>query len=115
MEIETEIKVEMKMEIEMEMEKNPDFICWRRVGETLSLANEIQILKSIRFLLVTHFSLSFSGRLKCYCGRRFKHLFSLVCHQRGECGQGYQCKNCSFKTDKLYLWSRHVKSSNCKH
>lgn len=115
MEIETEIKVEMEMEIEMEMEKNPDFTVSATSRRNPVSRKRNTNLESIRFFLVTHFSLSFSGRLKCYCGRRFKHLFSLVCHQRGECGQGYQCKNCNFKTDKLYLWSRHVKSSNCKH
>ncbi|XP_048264641.1 protein jim lovell isoform X12 [Bombus terrestris] len=52
------------------------------------------------------------GRLICDCGRRFKYQFSMMCHQRSECGEEYRCEKCTFKSNKLHLWLRHVKTPN---
>ncbi|XP_076383057.1 uncharacterized protein LOC117224523 isoform X1 [Megalopta genalis] len=53
-------------------------------------------------------------RFVCHCGRRFKHEFSIVCHQNNECGTDYRCQKCTFATNKLYMWLRHVTKMNCK-
>ncbi|XP_076753787.1 uncharacterized protein LOC143425135 isoform X2 [Xylocopa sonorina] len=48
------------------------------------------------------------GTLICRCGRRFKHEFSLMCHQHGECGEEYRCRRCTFRTNKIQSWLSHV-------
>ncbi|XP_076683180.1 zinc finger E-box-binding homeobox 2-like [Andrena cerasifolii] len=49
-------------------------------------------------------------RLVCQCGRRYKHQFSMMCHLYGECGALYRCERCSFTTNKLHMWLRHVQT-----
>ncbi|XP_034938652.1 sex determination protein fruitless isoform X8 [Chelonus insularis] len=51
-------------------------------------------------------------RLVCHCGRRFKYLFTLNCHQRNECGKKFICNSCGYHTQKASTWLHHVRS-NC--
>lgn len=90
--------METEMKMEMEMKNNTDMLC------------NFQIYLSPSSDTVPLF---FSGRLICDCGRRFKYQFSMMCHQRSECGEEYRCEKCTFKSNKLHLWLRHVKTPNC--